>query len=165
MDTEAIEDLLAKRFRVERPPTLVARTVSKAPIVFSRLRSAQAVRGRSMSVPREDAFTFQVPLSMPFFSGLWQAGKHLPQSPVALGDAFLFDLSNNPTVGLNNPFDSLRFYIPRATLDELAYDRGLPPDWRASCSDVWRPRHGSVRPSPGAYCGHGATRRRHRPVR
>ncbi len=43
----------------------------------------------------------------------------------AAGDAFLFDLSNNPTVGLNNPFDSLRFYMPRATLDELAFDQGL----------------------------------------
>ncbi len=78
-----------------------------------------------MSVPLEDAFTFQVPLSLPFFSGLWTAGKRLPLKSVAAGDAFLFDLSNNPTVGLNNPFDSLRFYMPRSALDDLAFERGL----------------------------------------
>jgi AraC family transcriptional regulator len=124
-ETGAIQDVLAKRFRIERPPTVVTRPVSSAPIVFSRLRSSHAIPGRSMSVPLEEAFAFQVPLSMPFFSGLWVAGKRLPQPAVAPGDAFLFDLSTNPTVGLTNPFDSLRLYIPRTTLDELAYDRGL----------------------------------------
>jgi len=125
MQVEPIEDILAKRFRVERPTTLIAKTISTAPMTFSRLRSTQAMRGRSMSVPPEEAFTFQVPLSLPFFSGLWTAGKRLPHNPTSTGDAFLFDLSNNPTVGLSNPFDSLRFYIPRKTLDELAFDRGL----------------------------------------
>jgi AraC family transcriptional regulator len=125
MQPETIEDVLARRFRVERPSTLVARTVSTEPVVFSRLRSPHAVRGRSMSVPPEDSFTFQVPLSLPFFSGLWTAGKRLPHKPVSAGDAFLFDLGNNPTVGLNTPFDSLRFYMPRRTLDELAFDQGL----------------------------------------
>jgi AraC family transcriptional regulator len=125
MQPETIEDVLARRFRVERPSTLVARTVSTEPVVFSRLRSRHAVRGRSMSVPPEDSFTFQVTLSLPFFSGLWTAGKRLPHEPVSAGDAFLFDLANNPTVGLNNPFDSLRFYMPRRTLDELAFDQGL----------------------------------------
>jgi AraC family transcriptional regulator len=122
---ELIEDILAKRFRVDRPTTLIAKTVSAAPIMFSRLRSTQALRGRSMSVPSEDAFTFQVPLSLPFFSGLWTAGKRLAYNPASAGDAFLFDLTNNPTVGLNNPFDSLRFFIPRKSLDELAFDQGL----------------------------------------
>jgi AraC family transcriptional regulator len=125
MDATSIEETLAKRFKVERPPTLFARTVSNAPMIFARLRSTHAMRGRSMSVPVEESFTFQVPLAMPFFSGLWLAGKRLPDTSVAAGDAFLFDLSNNPTVGLSNPFDSLRFYIPRVTLDELAYERGI----------------------------------------
>ncbi|MBR1218044.1 helix-turn-helix transcriptional regulator [Bradyrhizobium sp. U87765 SZCCT0131] len=122
---ESIEEMLARRFHVERPTTLIAKTVSSAPIMFSRLRSTQAMHGRSMSVPPEDAFTFQVPLKLPFFSGLWTAGKRLAHNPASPGDAFLFDLNNNPTVGLNNPFDSLRFFIPRKSLDELAFDQGL----------------------------------------
>jgi len=45
----------------------------------SRLRSAHGVRGRSLSVPLEDSFAFQIPLALPFFSSLWVAGKRLPQ--------------------------------------------------------------------------------------
>jgi hypothetical protein len=67
MQPEPIEDILARRFRIDRPATLVAKTVSTNPIIFSRLRSTEAMRGRSMSVPPVDAFTFQVPLTLPFF--------------------------------------------------------------------------------------------------
>jgi AraC family transcriptional regulator len=125
MDPESIENVLARRFRVDRPTTLIAKTISTEPIIFARLRSAHAMRGRSMSVPPEDSFAFQIPLSLPWFSGLWVAGKRLTYKPVSAGDAFLFDLGDNPTVGLSNPFDSLRCYIPRRTLDELAFERGL----------------------------------------
>src|SRR5712691_8882949 len=119
MPANAIEDVLAQRFRIERPPTLLARAAS-TPIVFARLRSAHGLRGRSLAVPREEAFAFQVPLSQPFFSGIWIAGKRKPAPSAMPGDTFLFDLRDNPTVGLDNPFDTVRFYIAQATLDELA---------------------------------------------
>jgi AraC family transcriptional regulator len=125
MQPEPIEDILARRFRIDRPATLVAKTVSTNPIIFSRLRSTEAMRGRSMSVPPVDAFTFQVPLTFPFFSGFWISGKRLAHNAASAGHAFLFDLGNNPTVGLHNPFDTLRFFIPRKSLDELAFDQGL----------------------------------------
>jgi AraC family transcriptional regulator len=45
--------------------------------------------------------------------------------PPTLGDAFLFDLNANPTVGLDTSFDSLRFYVPQAALDEMADEAGI----------------------------------------
>jgi AraC-like DNA-binding protein len=43
-----------------------------------------------------------------------------------LGDAFLYDLGDNPVVGLDTPFDSLRFYVPQAALDDMADEAGIP---------------------------------------
>jgi AraC family transcriptional regulator len=120
MATRSIEDVLAERFRIERPPTLTARSSSRARIGFSRMRSGQPMRGRSMAVPREHSFSFHVPLTVPFFTDLWTGGRRRVLPVASLADAFLFDLRDNPVVGLDTPFDSMRFYVPRKALDEMA---------------------------------------------
>lgn len=124
---EPIEVVLAKRFRIERPPTILAHRSSRAQIGFSRIRSAVAAQGRSLAVPCEAAFSFHVPMSVPFFSELWTGGRRRTLPAATLGDAFLFDLSDNPVVGLDTPFDSLRFYVTQQALNELAQDRGIRP--------------------------------------
>src|ERR1700689_1542670 len=125
MGGDAIEEVLAKRFRIDRPPTLLARRSSRARIGFSRIRSSHPMRGRSLSVPQEEAFSFHVPLSVPFFSNLWTAGRRREVPDMRLGDAQLIDLRDNPVVGLDTPFDSLRFYIPQIALDEMANEAGI----------------------------------------
>jgi AraC-like DNA-binding protein len=127
MGETAVDEVLAARFRIDRPPTLTARRRrSGAQIAFSRMRSEHPIRGRSLAVPSEAAFSFHVPLTVPFFSDLWMAGKHNTLPQASLGDAFLFDLNDNPTVGLDTSFDSLRFYVPQAALDEMAEEADMP---------------------------------------
>jgi len=126
MGGAAVDEVLARRFRIDCPPTLVARRRPRAQIAFSRMRSDRPMRGRSLAVPPEAAYSFHVPLTAPFFSDLWMAGKRKALPHASLGDAFLFDLSENPTVGLDTPFDSLRFYVPQAALDEMADEAGIP---------------------------------------
>jgi AraC-like DNA-binding protein len=125
MVADAIEDDLARRFRIDPPETLLARKSSKARVGFSRMRSSHPVRGRSLAVPPEDAFAFHVPLSLPFFSNLWTAGRRREVPDWRLGDAQLIDLRDKPTVSLDIPFDSLRFYIPQTALDEMANEAGI----------------------------------------
>jgi AraC-like DNA-binding protein len=125
MGADAIEDDLARRFRIDRPPTLLARKSSKARIGFSRMRSNRPTRGRSVAVPPEEAFAFHVPLSLPFFSDLWTAGRRREVPDMRLGDAQLVDLGDNPIVSLGIPFDSLRFYITQIALDEMANEAGM----------------------------------------
>jgi AraC family transcriptional regulator len=125
MDPRAIEAVIAKRFGLPRAPTLVARVAaSKLPVVFTHLRSTQARRRQSMDVPREQSFSFQVPLT-PFPWDAWFAGKQRSVSPAIPGNAYLFDLSNNPTVVLNTPFSTVRLNISQSALDALAHERGL----------------------------------------
>jgi AraC family transcriptional regulator len=125
MGGDALEEVLAKRFRIDRPPTLLARRSSKARIGFSRMQSSRPMRGRSLAVPQEEAFSFHVPLSVPFFSSLWTAGRRREVPDLRLGDAQLIDLRDNPIVSLDIPFDSLRFYIPQIALDEMANEAGI----------------------------------------
>jgi AraC family transcriptional regulator len=125
MSVDAIEDDLAKRFQIDRPPTLLARKSSKARIGFSRMQSSHPMRSRSLPAPPEEAFAFHVPLAVPFFSNLWTAGKRREVPNWRLGDAQLIDLRDKPTVILNIPFDSLRFYIPQTALDEMANEAGI----------------------------------------
>jgi AraC family transcriptional regulator len=120
MSVATIEDDLAKRFRIDRPPTLLARRRSKARIGFSRMRSSRPRQGRSLAAPAEEAFAFHVPLSLPFFSSLWTSGRRREVPDFRLGDAQLVDLGDNPVVRLDTPFDSLRFYVTQVALDEMA---------------------------------------------
>src|ERR1700722_18211416 len=103
MAADAIEDDLARRFRIDRPTTLLARKSSKTRIGFSRMRSSRSMRGRSMAVSPEEAFAFHVPLSMPFFSNLWTAGRRREVPDWRLGDAQLIDLGAKATVRLDGP--------------------------------------------------------------
>jgi len=125
MDPRAIETVIAKRFGLKRAPTLVARVAAaKLPIVFTHLQSSDARRRQSTDVPREQSFSFQVPLT-PFPWDAWFAGRPKVVAPAIPGNAYLFDLSNNPTVGLNTAFSTVRLNISQSALDALAHDRGL----------------------------------------
>jgi AraC family transcriptional regulator len=126
MDACEIEAVIARRFGLPRAPTLVARTpVSKHPIIFTHLRSPEAQPRRSTDVPREQSFSFQVPLGSSFPWQAWFSGRQRIVSPATPGSAYLFDLSKNPTVALDTAFNTVRFNITQPALDELAYDTGL----------------------------------------
>src|ERR1700683_902777 len=125
MSGDAVDAVLAKRFRIDRPPTLMARRSSRARIGFSRIRNSHPMHGRSLAVPPEEAFSFHVPLSVPFFATLWTKGRRREVQELLLGDAQLVDLRDNPVVSLDTPFDSLRFYIPQMALDEMANEAGI----------------------------------------
>ncbi|MCX4174576.1 MULTISPECIES: AraC family transcriptional regulator [Paraburkholderia] len=126
MASLSFESALVRRFHLVKAPTLEARLPGTSPIVFSRMRSERAQRGRSISPLPEEAFTFQVPLISAAFSDFRYANKvvALPERQEP-GRAFLFDLSARPTVGLETEFDNVRCYISQKTIDDLAYDRGL----------------------------------------
>jgi AraC family transcriptional regulator len=83
------------------------------------------MRGRSLTVPQEEAFSFHVPLSLPFFSTLWTAGRRREVPDWRLGDVQLVNLRDNPVVSLDTSFDSLRFYLPQIALDEMANEVGI----------------------------------------
>ena len=83
------------------------------------------MHGHSIATAPEEAFAFWVPLSVPFFSNLWTAGRRREVPELRLGDAQLVDLGDYPVVGLDISFDSIRFYITQVALDEMANEAGI----------------------------------------
>lgn len=115
--------VIGERFGLGRPPTVLTRTASVAPIGFTRLRSDDARHDKARDVPAEDAYSFHVALQ-PATVDLWIDGRHRFAASVRPGATFLFDLRRNPVSQLHTPFDILRFYISQVSLDELAFDHG-----------------------------------------
>ena len=116
--------VIGDRFRLDRPPTLLARTASIAPIGFTRLKSEGASLGRTKDAPTENAYLFHVQLQ-PAAVDMWIDGKLRPATTKTPGTTFFYDLRSNPVAEIYSSFDNVRFYISQASLDELAFDQGI----------------------------------------
>jgi AraC-like DNA-binding protein len=116
--------VIGDRFRLDLPPTILARTSSVSPIGFSRLKSEKAPQGRTKDVPAENAYLFHVQLK-PVAVDMWIDGKCRLATTKTGGTTFLFDLQDNPVAEIYSSFDNIRFYISQASLDELAFDQGI----------------------------------------
>ncbi len=126
MNSDAIDTMMSRRFRLQNAPTLAAPTPTKAPIAFTRLRCDAAGHGRAGPVPPENSFAFQVQLRPIRAWEIWTDRGRAELPPSGPGDVFLFDLSENPRLELHDPFDMVRFYISQSTLDSLACEQDLP---------------------------------------
>jgi AraC family transcriptional regulator len=124
MHTIPSDEVIAKKFRLEQAPTLLARQNAAAPIAFSRLRGEGAFRGRTLAAPPEDAFAFHVILAPMQAGEIWIDGKHGALPAASPGDTLVFDLSADATASLTPPYDIMRFYLPVATLDDLTGEQG-----------------------------------------
>src|ERR1700720_804671 len=117
-------EAVARKFRLERAPTLLAQREAVTPIAFTRLRSEGPFRGHTMATPPEEAFSFLVALAPMQAGEAWIDGQHSKLPAASVGDTFVCDLAANGIVRLNPPYDFLRFYVSSATLDQLACDGG-----------------------------------------
>jgi AraC-like DNA-binding protein len=117
-------EAVARKFRLERAPTLLSQREAVTPIAFTRLRSEGPFRGRTMAAPPEEAFSFLVALAPMQAGEVWIGGRYSKLPAASVGDTFVFNLEANPIARLNPPYDLLRFYMSSATLDQLAHDGG-----------------------------------------
>jgi AraC family transcriptional regulator len=117
--------VIGDRFRLGRPPTILARTTSVSPIGVTRLKTARVGHIRTKDMPAENAFAVHVQLQ-PSVMDLWIDGKHKPATTHAPGGTFLFDLRSDTVCEIHSSFDNIRFFISQASLDELAFDQGMP---------------------------------------
>jgi hypothetical protein len=117
-------EAVARKFRLELAPTLLAQREAVTPIAFTRLRSEGPFRGRTMATPPEEAFSFHVALAPMQAGEVWIDGQYSKLPAASVGDTFVFNLAANTIARLNPPYDFLRFYMSSATLDQLAFDGG-----------------------------------------
>jgi AraC family transcriptional regulator len=121
-----VEAAVARQFGLNEAPTLLAQRQLPKPIAFSRLRATGTTGPRTKDALPDTAFVFLVVLAPMPAGEIWIDGKRDALPAASPGDIFSFDLTENPVVELSAPFDLVRFYLPAASLDRLAEDRGLP---------------------------------------
>ncbi|MCB8883691.1 helix-turn-helix transcriptional regulator [Acidisoma cellulosilytica] len=123
MLADRIADNLGERFQIPPPPTLAARLIGNTQIGFSRFQNLESRYGDSAPSEREDAFAFIISLRATYFSRVVIGGSEqsVVQSP---GEAYLFDLNASNQISLDGEFDSIRFYITQAGIDQMAEDKG-----------------------------------------
>ena len=52
----------------------------------------------------------------------WEDGRNAPTCSLKAGETTLYDYKRRPVFLVNNPFDSIHFYFPRASLNLIADD-------------------------------------------
>ena len=102
MQTIPSEEAVARKFRLERAPTLLALQKAVAPIAFTRLHGEGAFPGRTMAAPPEEAFSFQVALAPMPAGEIWIDGKYGKLPAASAGDTFIFNLAEKS----DRPFES-----------------------------------------------------------
>lgn len=122
---DRISAAIGRGFKIPPPPTIAARIAGTSQIAFSRFRNLESKPGLSTPSTREEAFVFNIPLMPAKYAVVSIDGRRqsVVQSP---GKAYLFDLTSKNEVSLDAVYDSVRFHVPQASIDDAAYERGLP---------------------------------------
>ncbi len=127
LDVARVREVVGERFHQPPAPTYVAlEKPRRIPILVSYVESAVAVPEKTLPPPVEEGFAIHVHHLPLLRAETWIDGKHASLPPVAKGGLCLFDLRTSPVARLHEGFAFTRFYLARATLDDLAYDHDLP---------------------------------------
>lgn len=127
LDVEEITEAVGQRFHTLRAPTAIALArPSRIPIVISHVIGETPMPEKTLAPPVEMAFAIHVHHRPLVSAETWIDGRHANLPPVAPGGLCIFDLQTSPIAFIHEPFDFSRFYMARTTLDDLAYDHGLP---------------------------------------
>lgn len=118
-------DSIAHRFRLPTVPTLLTSTPHRSPLAISRIHCPTPHHGASRVVPVEDSYVVNISLNN-LDARFWLDGKRVEHDGAG-GGLYLFNLQSDPLVDFASAFDIVRFYAPRATLDELTREAGLGP--------------------------------------
>lgn len=142
LHVEEITEAVGQRFHRPRAPTVIAlERPSRIPIVISHVVGDAPMPEKTLAPPVEMAFAIHVHHRPLVSAETWIDGRHADLPPVGPGGLCIFDLETSPVALIHEPFEFSRFYMARATLDDLAYDHGLP-----RVSDLRIPKFGHPDP-------------------
>ena len=125
-EQRAYQNRLAEAFRMPDAPTLITRALHKSTMAVTELRCDQPNFGKTTSIPREDAYLVALQLRACHDHDLYFDSRMTRPTNFFAGVTTIFDLRRDPVADLRDPFHSLMFYLPRKTLDNMAYEAGVP---------------------------------------
>src|SRR6201998_3768420 len=129
---------MAKYFTMNQPPTVAidsAVSVVRPRMAITRLIARSGIPERTASIPSERAYVVSVHLNHAN-SGeweLWTDGKYTKTGAWPVGGGAMCDLESNSSIRNPGPIDWIPYLVPRATLDSLTDDAGVPGVKRLYC--------------------------------
>src|ERR1700751_3740956 len=124
--TEAYGQRLGEALRVENAPAIVTRSLRKADIAVTEIRSDNPLLEMTGSIQQEDAFLIALHLRDFPNREYWEDGRRASVCDLRAGESCLHDLKRDPTALLDQPYHLLSFYLPRAALDAIADEANAP---------------------------------------
>ncbi len=126
MESDNYGEAFVKRCGGETASVLISRTLNSTTVAITETASSAPKFGLSEAHPYADAFLIcAVIKEMPELC-LWEDGRPVPPSRLRAGDTEIIDLKTRPVFLVNNAFHTLHFYFPRAAIDEIADNAGVP---------------------------------------
>jgi len=133
-DRGAYGNALGEAFHLENAPALVTRALHKARLALTEVRCDREHFGMTSPIPREDAYLVALQIRPCEKHELWSDGRPVAVSPIVGGETMIYDLRRDPTAYIDSAFHSAHFYIPKAALDWVAEDMGVPPIEELDCA-------------------------------
>lgn len=125
-ESSPLRNPVAGAFRVPAAPTLVTRAIRKSTIAVTELRYDQRNFGRSASMPREDAYLVALQLRACPDHDLYFEGRFTRPVNYTEGVTSIYDLRRDPVADIRDPYHCLMLHLPRAALDKVAAEAGVP---------------------------------------
>jgi len=129
---------MAKYFTMNQPPHVAIDSVVsvvRPQLAITRLIARSGIPERTASIPSEKAYVVSLHLNHAN-SGeweLWTDGKYTKTGAWPVGGVAMCDLESNSTIRNPGPIDWIHYHVPRATLDSLSDDAGVPRAKRLYC--------------------------------
>jgi AraC family transcriptional regulator len=129
---------MAKYFTLNQPPHVALDSVAsivRPQMAMTRLIARSGIPERTASIPAERAYVVSVHLNHAN-SGeweLWTDEKYTKTGVWPVGGVAMCDLESNSSIRNPGPIDWIHYHVPRATLDALTDDAGVPGVKRLHC--------------------------------
>jgi AraC family transcriptional regulator len=129
---------MAKYFTMNQPPTVALDSVVsvvRPQMALTRLIARSGIPERTASIPSERAYVVSLHLNHAN-SGeweLWTDGKYTKTGVWPVGGVAMCDLESNTSIRNPGPIDWIHYHVPRATLDSVTDDAGMPRIKRLHC--------------------------------
>lgn len=118
-------DLLLRTFDLDESQVLKTGAACQSGMAFLELRCDVSNFGIT-DVVKEDAILFALQL-LPFQDfDIFADGKHFRGTGFRAGVMAMFDLTAGPAADLREPFHAMDFMLPRAAIDAVTDDAGVP---------------------------------------
>lgn len=118
---------IGAHLQMQSESLLEIRRKDKLTLAATRLTCPKITRAKTTSIPCEPAFSILHQLGDLDRHACWLAGRPRYSGAFGAGTVSVTNLMDNPQCEFHGPMDALQYYVPKAALDDFAYEHGSSP--------------------------------------